>query len=747
MAYSLDDLKRMAVAIRDEYREGANTAYRVGTLLLALAEAGAEIDLDKLAQFFLRKDQPDQTEHLIKFLGGLQAGEFEQGSKGVGVYQDEQGNWHIETDYMDVRFKFTAHEVEIQRAYHVGGAQIKSAASMKCVKVEELDEVYRCYMNTTDDEGNVITNDWWVDDQAYVQTFNLVKQEDGKVGNHFLWRLVVAVGEDYIDLSKTVCAASSDAPKAGDDIVLFGHQDDTHPDRQVVTIDAGAGNGAPYYRQYTGINSFSLPESETQLKPGDNKLTGVVHIQDGSTGAGKLSDLPDFVQNAVKVGGENLLLNSGFTGDYETEDVTSIKELTASTEMYSRSLEHWSVENTTVQEDAEAVSGRSVTVGTIIQFVKLIQNEKYVISFKAKGEKINIACGEYRGNQTITSEYQRYVHKFTYTGDSDALILSGTATLCDVKLERGTIATDWSPSPKDNDKSTALYQSLSYIYDAIRNGSVDILGGLILASMIQLGNYRDGKMQRVTAGVSGIYNDDDDVYTWGGGSLQQAIRTVMMYKQDPTYQPTDEELREMANAVITHGGRAIFNDVILRGYIYALGGRFRGRIEALEGFFRGRVETSIDGKRIVIDPASKMLKMYTTEGRETVLMRFDADGEFEYGDIELKLYDNNGKVVRQTNIRPEAVDVVEGENGVHCTIEPCGLSVFGIGAVTDGVIPSVNVFIRNSPENGYIADVWSNCFPTKADDAVLRGIYTGDITYTFDGDTKTLARNVLMVKK
>lgn len=38
------------------------------------------------------------------------------------------------------------------------------------------------------------------------------------------------------------------------------------------------------------------------------------------------------------------------------------------------------------------------------------------------------------------------------------------------------------------------------------------------------------------------------------------------------YQPTDEELLNMAKVVITHGGRAILNDVIVRGYIYALGG-------------------------------------------------------------------------------------------------------------------------------------------------------------------------------
>ena len=675
---------------------------------------------------YIHKDKEDSTNFLVKFLQGLHCGEFNQGSTGVGIYQDDAGNWHIETDYLDVRLKFTAKEVEIQRVYHIAGAQIKSSANMNCVRVEELENVYRCYMNTTDDDGNEITNDFRVNDQAYVQTFNLVKQADGTTGNHFLWRLVVAVGENYIDLSKTQCAAGSDAPKAGDDIVQLGYQGTDDASRQVAVIDAGAGDGAPYYRQFVGINSFSLPAPETQLKPGDNELSGRFHIEQGSTGWKNMEGLPDEIQSGVDlasnasdaaeyalaaaeqaqeladgaaqeaadaqdrldewsddgiisptekltlkqeledlqaeyesnladaekygldasaytsawnaykaeleyhsadtpesiavrdtfgtsqaafyeartallgaiadkakeyvdtsiagigVGSVNLLRNSGFTGNYETESLTSGTGLQPDTEMYSKALLHWSG-TATVQQDADAVSGRSATVGSLSQAVDaLIPNEHYVISYKAKGTSLAVACGDFSVAQPLTGSYQRYVHKFTFTG-TGVFMLSGTATVCDIQLERGTIATDWKPSPLDNDKTAARFQSIQYIADAIKNGSVDILGGLILASMLQLGNYKDGEMQKVTAGVSGIYNDDDDVYTWGGGTLEQAIRAVMMFKDDPTYQPDEAELRQIAKAVITHGGRAILNDVILRGYVYALGGIFQGRVSIAGG--------------------------------------------------------------------------------------------------------------------------------------------------------------------
>lgn len=543
---------------------------------------------------FLSKKHPDQTEYLMKFFAGLECGGFNQGSTGVGIYKDDAGNWHIETDYLDVRMKFTATTVEIQKAYHIGGQQIKSAAAMKCVRVEGLADRYRCYMNTVDDDGNEITNDFRVNDQAYVNTFNLIKQSDGKTGNHFLWRLVIAVGDNYIDLSKSQCASGSDAPLAGDNIVLLGYQGTDDASRQVAVIDAGAGNGAPYYRQFVGINSFNLPAPETQLKPGDNELSGRLHIEKGSTGWQNMDGLPEEIQAAAdlaqkaqdaidnaNVGAVNLLRNSGFTGDYETENLASNTALNPGTEMYSKALLHWSG-TTTVQDDNAATSGRSVTLGELSQTVSLLTGESYVISYKAKGTSVNVSCGDFTVVQDVTSAYKRYVHKFTSSG-SGTFKIGGIATICDLQLERGTIATDWKPSPLDNDKAMAEFQAIRYIADAIKNGSVDILNGLILATIIQLGNYKNGKLQKVTAGISGIYNDDDDVYSWGGGTLEQAIRTVMMYKTNPRYQPTDAELKTMANIVLTHGGRAILNDVIVRGYVYALGGFFHGTLDVADG--------------------------------------------------------------------------------------------------------------------------------------------------------------------
>ena len=69
MAADKDYLRQLAIAIRDEYRKGANTAYRVGSLLLSLIDTDANIE--SLNQYFLRKDKEDVAQEVITFLKGL----------------------------------------------------------------------------------------------------------------------------------------------------------------------------------------------------------------------------------------------------------------------------------------------------------------------------------------------------------------------------------------------------------------------------------------------------------------------------------------------------------------------------------------------------------------------------------------------------------------------------------------------------------------------------------------------------
>lgn len=62
-------LKSAAIQIRDEKQTGANTALRVGSLLLAIIEA-LNLETEEFAKIFLRKDKPDTASELITFLKG-----------------------------------------------------------------------------------------------------------------------------------------------------------------------------------------------------------------------------------------------------------------------------------------------------------------------------------------------------------------------------------------------------------------------------------------------------------------------------------------------------------------------------------------------------------------------------------------------------------------------------------------------------------------------------------------------------
>lgn len=578
-----------------------------------------------VSNHFLSKTTNDTAAGKITFEQGLEAGVFEPDSQGAALYKDEYDNWHFEADYLYARKRLTAKEVRIEKESHIGGSLLLTAASARCDFVEDMGTYWRCFFRRVGENGEQIFNEWKIGDQAYVNTFNLVRQEDGTTGNHYYWRLVVNTSNDtadnntytvegeelnaadyhFIDLSKNVCSDRSAAPKANDDIVQLGYQPNDDSDRQNAIIMAGAGNASPYIREFIGINTFHLPTSDTQLKPGDNKLTGKVQMVSGSTFPDG-SNVEQFIndtnsnidglQNTIETldtGNENLLLNTGFTGDFTDEKVRSDDEMEDSTEMYSRQLKYWEYKNAEVVQTAESASGYGVYLssGSISQPLTkpMTEGSWYCISFKAKGGSAVVTLGGYQQVVTFTPNTKRYIVKMACEdANATAFTLSGaTGTLMEIMVTEGRIPnTDWLPSPQDNDKSLAYYQNLSYLMSAITNASTTILGGLILSQMLRVGNYRDGVMTEETGGMSGLYMNELSPFLWGGGDMDAAFYTINKYAQNPAYQATDEEVAQMAKFVVTHGGRAILNDIILRGYIYALGGRFQGEVIAESGVFK-----------------------------------------------------------------------------------------------------------------------------------------------------------------
>jgi hypothetical protein len=716
---------------------------------------------------FISKRNPDAANELITFLKGLLIGK-----NGSGITVLENGMSQAVVDYLYVKVKAVFDELEVKKKTYVGGEQVISHAGMKCNRVDELDDVYRCYFKEEED-GIEIENQFTPGSLAIAQECNIKTGVSHHVGNRYYWRLVTAVGENYIDLSKTVCDPNveNDVPVAGDDIVGLGHKTDIT--RQAAIILSSVNEVSPSIIMYQGINDFTLTGKDvisfdfdrstgkarmkvygdtyigdkdrttymeyTQDKGVDIK--GMFHIEQGSTGWRNMEGLPDEIQAAADlaqkaqdaidnaaVGSVNLLRNSGFTGNYSPADLNFNTELSDSSEVYSDKLNYWSNSGASVIKDTSAVSGYSVTIGSISQVVNaLIPGENYVVSFKAKGENVTVTCGGWNTRQPLTSSYQKFVFKFTFNG-AKSLALAGACTLCDIQLERGTIATDWAPNPLDRDDFYSTFLALKYLTDYIKDGSVDILGGLILAGAILLGNYKDGRMREVTAGISGTYNDGDDVSFFSGGNLEKAIRTVMKYKDDPGYVPSEDELKKMANFVVTHGGRAILNDVALRGYIHGLG-----------GFFRGRLETSVEGKRIVIDPEKNTLEMYTTEGHATLVMRFDTSSDgWEYGDLILRKYAGD-QLIQETTVYPERIRIQNHVDNTDIILNPNNVSFYGSKGET--LLVGMKPVYNGASVSRYVANIECSNWPSRDN------VSSGQVYVEYETVEGVVTNGILKVKK
>lgn len=247
---------------------------------------------DKLKELFLRKDQEDTTNYLINLLGGviapfIQSPDFVSGALGTGftVKRNADGTTYAEIDRLLVRMKAIFQVLEIMRT-EVGGATMMfnaSGARITVTKVERIDSVafyysdgsakyysdgsrayvqsseygavYRCYF-LADDGDTAVQNLFKPGHLARSQSFNIKAGVHEGVSNRSFWRLVTAVGDNWIDLSVSHCAEGSDIPQEGDVICQIG--DISDPDYQSAIVMSAFGDGAPYITFYQGINSYSL---------------------------------------------------------------------------------------------------------------------------------------------------------------------------------------------------------------------------------------------------------------------------------------------------------------------------------------------------------------------------------------------------------------------------------------------------------------------------------------------------------
>jgi hypothetical protein len=595
-----DTLKVSSNAIRNAINEVKSS---LGNNINEIANAVA-----MQTRSFVSKIEDDNAKGVVNFSKGIT---FENGGR-VDILDNNSAKLTI--DYIEVTKKATFTSLEIQEKTHAGGQILVTPAAIKCNNVEELDDCYRCYFQTEGEGGDEIFNQFVVEDQAICQTFNVWESK-------YYWRLVTGIGENYIDLSKEDCDEGSDIPSVGDKIIQLGHRSDET--RQNAIVIAAYGDGSPYIIQYKGINSFELPEDKiaTKLSSTENIFTGIVHIKEGSDGFGELGDFSEIINESIQgieVGGQNMLRNSGFTGDYLSAQLADQTVLDAAGEMFNPPLVHWDTTGTVEVVDLTgiSVSGKGVEIGygKISQetYNRAIYSETYVVSFKAKseseGSSLDVRFGGVTTKKDITTDWDKYLVLINANTPINEFYIesTGVVTICDLQLERGTIASSWGNSFLDNQSDRAYYQAGVYVQQALHEGSTTIGGGLVLTNHVKVGQYANKEMIQETGGMQGSWTNDNDVFIWGGGSLEEAENAV------------EEKGDDEANFVVTHGGKAILNDAVVRGTVYAKDGSFEGEIKASKGNFGDLHivsserwgDAGLEGTKVYDETEAHNLKLY-----------------------------------------------------------------------------------------------------------------------------------------
>ena len=252
---------------------------------------------DPVEDRFLSKLKADTAKELITFLKGITFGGsvqnigFAKGLNGFGVWLDEKGRAHGQIDYLEVIGKAIFRSLQIDEYKHIGGNIVLSGANAVIEKVVPVSGGWKCYLHTDDGE-KAITNDWEPGDQALCQTFNIKAGVYENVSNRYYWRCVSAVAQKsatekaYIVITADDAyrdkSTENDAPMAGDNIVLCGHNtlwdvangiDPTlHRNRMNVTMITTSKEEGGTIEVYRNIHDFSLSKGNAIFHLSSDKI-------------------------------------------------------------------------------------------------------------------------------------------------------------------------------------------------------------------------------------------------------------------------------------------------------------------------------------------------------------------------------------------------------------------------------------------------------------------------------------------
>ncbi len=248
----------VAIVLSNEYATTANpVATMQGEISALQRQVGSISNVEQIVRaigdkLYLRKDGiSDRSLSPTQFFSLLTSGDFRAGligGAGWGFFKDENGNWVLEADRVNVRQEMQVNTLVINQAEGRGGMEIDTAAFMEVTRVVETSDGYVCYF---DQKEGTVANLFHIDDIAYCNRWTPENTE-----LKFYKRRVISVGVDNITLSKTDVNGSG-IPSEKDNIIHFGNY--TDKTRQYVKVrDVVGGGYERYIEELSSVNATGV---------------------------------------------------------------------------------------------------------------------------------------------------------------------------------------------------------------------------------------------------------------------------------------------------------------------------------------------------------------------------------------------------------------------------------------------------------------------------------------------------------
>ena len=519
---------------------------------------------------------------------------------------------------------------------------------------------------------------------------------------------MVGVGDDYIDLSMDVCASDSVAPAVGDDIVGLGHRSDVV--RQSAIVLSSVGSTAPSIIFYQGIDDFSLSGKEVMALEYDRstghakvRIYGSTYIGD-KNGDSYLAYSPE---SGVEVKAKKIILGSGESLDKTIGDISQnvshvATQLDGSIEIwqgdYASTDERLLADKVTPSKDWNTDSELNSHLGDYLVLT-------------------NGACYEFQFDE----ENQRYV----WLNVTDQYLIAYLRTL-DTKKAIFKITDDTLPLTFFGPKAyhvgdlwvNAVYPESGEKYN---DETLVCITPKTEGEQFDITHWvpADGTKKKLLE--AGIDIDTREIaFTAEQFKFKNLLGDLFAVLEEVDGVPTIRA--ELLNIT----GKLIAEKIMTSGL--DIGGKFVVTINedgTASVKLSGVMESASTGRRILIDPESQTLKMFTESGKETVIMRFDTtDDGWDYGDLILHKYVDD-QLVLTTEVYPERIHLKDHVRTTDCYLSPESVTFFG----RDG--ESISVGVRPIYDgvtiSKYVASISSDSWP------LYNSVGTGGVY--LDGDT------------